>query len=52
MAACYIGRMIEEKEENVKIGKQAREVALARHDKGKIVEELLKTYQEIGYGTK
>lgn len=47
MAAYYIGRMIEDKEENVKIGKQAREVALVRHDKGKIVEELLKTYQEI-----
>lgn len=45
MAACYIGRMIEDKEENVKIGKQAREVALVRHDKGKIVEELLKTYR-------
>lgn len=47
MAAYYIGRMIEDKEENVKIGKQAREVALVRHDKGKIVEELLKTYREI-----
>lgn len=47
MAAYYIGRMIEDKEENVKIGKQAREVAQVRHDKGKIVEELLKTYQEI-----
>ena len=47
MAAYYIGRMIEDKEENVKIGKEAREVALVRHDKGKIVEELLKTYQEI-----
>lgn len=47
MAAYYIGRMIEDEEENVKIGKQAREVAKVRHDKGKIVEELLKTYQEI-----
>lgn len=52
MAASYIGRMIEDKEENVKIGKQAREVALVRHDKEKIVEELLKTYHEIEYGTK
>lgn len=47
MAAYYIGRMIEDKKENVKIGRQAREVALVRHDKGKIVEELLKTYQQI-----
>ena len=47
MAAYYIGRMIEDKEENVKIGKQAREVALVRHDKGKIVEELLRTYHQI-----
>lgn len=47
MAAYYIGRMIEDKEENMKIGKQAREVALVRYDKGKIVEELLKTYQQI-----
>ena len=47
MAAYYIGRMIEDKEENVKIGKQAREVAKVRHDKGKIVEELLRTYHQI-----
>lgn len=47
MAAYYIGRMIEDKKENVKIGRQAREVAQVRHDKGKIVEELLKTYQQI-----
>ena len=45
MAAYYIDRMIGDKEENVKIGKQAREVALVRHDKEKIVEELLKTYR-------
>lgn len=47
MAAFYIGKMIDDKEENVTIGKQAREVAKVRHNKGKIVEELLKTYQEI-----
>ena len=47
MAAYYIGRMIEDEEENVKIGKQAREVAKVRHDKGKIVEELLRTYHQI-----
>ena len=39
--------MIEDKEENVKIGKQAREVAKVRHDKGKIVDELLRTYHQI-----
>lgn len=47
MAAYYVGRMIDDKEENVTIGKQAREVAKVRHDKGKIVEELLRTYHQI-----
>ena len=45
MAAYYIGKMIEDKEGNVKFGKEAREAAIVRHDKGKIVEELLKTYR-------
>lgn len=31
----------------MKIGKEAREVALVRHDKEKIVEELLETYETI-----
>ena len=47
MAAYYIGRLIGDNEENVNIGRQAREVALMRHDKKKIVEELLKTYEDM-----
>lgn len=47
MAAYYIKRLIDNKEENVSIGKKARELALVRHDKMKIVKELLGTYHEI-----
>ena len=47
MAAYYVGRMIDDKEENVTIGKQARKVSMVRHDKEEIVEELLRTYHQI-----
>lgn len=47
MAAYYIKRLMDDKEENATIGRVAREVALARHNKNKIVEELLETYKEI-----
>lgn len=47
MAAYYIKRLIDNKEENAAIGKNAREVALARHDKKKIVEGLLAIYDQI-----
>ena len=47
MAAYYIKRLIDNKEENVNIGKAAREVALVRHDKVSIVDGLLKTYHNI-----
>lgn len=47
MAAYYIKRLIDNKEENRVIGKTAREVALVRHDKATIVDELLKTYHQI-----
>lgn len=47
MAAYYIKRLIEKQEENISMGKVAREVALVRHDKQAIVENLLKIYDEI-----
>lgn len=47
MAAYYIKRLIDNKEENMAIGKKAREIALVRHDKRQIVEELLDVYKQI-----
>ena len=47
MAAYYIKRLIENQEENISMGKVAREVALVRHDKRQIVEELLDVYEQI-----
>lgn len=47
MAAYYVGRMIEDEEENMAIGKKAREIALVRHDKKQIVKELLNVYGQI-----
>lgn len=36
-----------DRELNIRVGRQAREVALRRHDKGEIVAQLLRTYEEI-----
>lgn len=47
MAAYYIKRLVENQEENISMGKAAREAALVRHDKQAIVEGLLKIYDEI-----
>lgn len=47
MAAYYIKRLIDNQEENVNIGKAARETAMVRHDKKMIVEDLMKSYNEI-----
>lgn len=47
IAAYYIKRLIGNKEENMAIGKKAREIALVRHDKRQIVEELLDVYEQI-----
>lgn len=47
MAAYYIKRLVENQEENISMGKAAREVALVRHDKQAIVEGLLKIYDDI-----
>ena len=47
IAAYYIKRLIDNKEENMAIGKKAREIALARHDKRQIVKELLDVYEQI-----
>ena len=47
MAAYYIKRLIDNKEENMAIGIKAREIALVRHDKRQIVKELLDVYEQI-----
>lgn len=47
IAAYYIKRLIDNKEENMAIGKKAREIALVRHEKRQIVEELLDVYEQI-----
>lgn len=47
MAAYYIKRLIDNKEENMAIGIKAREIALVRHDKRQIVEDLLDVYNQI-----
>lgn len=47
MAAYYIERLASDRELNIRIGQQAREVALRRHDKDEIVAQLLRTYEEI-----
>lgn len=47
MAAFYIKRLIDNTEENMAIGKKARAIALVRHDKRQIVEELLDVYKQI-----
>ena len=47
IAAYRIAEIANDKELNLAIGKQARVVALKRHDKQHIVEELIKTYHEI-----
>lgn len=47
IAAYYIKRLIDNKEENMAIGKKAREFALVRHDKKQIVKELLDVYEQI-----
>ena len=47
IAAYYIKRLIDNKEENMAIGKKARKIALVRHEKRQIVEELLDVYEQI-----
>lgn len=47
LAAYYIKQLMENKEDNIAIGKSARQMALARHDKKMIVEDLIKSYNEI-----
>ena len=47
MAAYYIKRLIDNQEENVNIGKAARETAMVRHDPHIIVDQLLDCYTKI-----
>lgn len=47
MAAYYIGRLVSDINLNKRMGDAAHEVANVRHDKDKIVYQLLQTYQEI-----
>lgn len=47
MAAYYIKYLVDYPKENVAIGNAAKQVATVRHDKKKIVNELMETYQEM-----
>lgn len=47
MAAYYIKYLIENKDVNIELGKRANENSKARHDKQKIVTQLLETYNTI-----
>lgn len=47
MAAYYIKRLIDNLEENVNIGKAARDTAMVRHDPHIIVDQLLDCYTKI-----
>lgn len=47
MAAYYIKYLVDNPKENVAIGNAAKQVATVRHDKKKIVNELMETYQEM-----
>lgn len=47
IAAYYIMYLVDNSDVNIAIGKAAKQVATARHDKKKIVNELMETYQEM-----
>lgn len=47
IAAYYVGRMINDINENIKNGNAAHDVALRRHDKVSIVNSLIETYKEM-----
>lgn len=47
MAAYYIKHLIEHEDVNIELGKRASENAKTRHDKQKIVTQLLETYNAI-----
>lgn len=47
IAAYYIMYLVDNPGVNIAIGKAAKQVATARHDKKKIVNELMETYQEM-----
>lgn len=46
-AAYYVGKLIAETEENIRIGQEARKIAMERHNPQKIVKDLLETYKLI-----
>ncbi|MBR1401607.1 MAG: glycosyltransferase [Prevotella sp.] len=46
-AAYRISQVADDKELNQQVGKRAREIALKRHDRQRIVEELIATYHEV-----
>lgn len=46
-AAYYIGKLIANKEENIRIGAEALKVASVRHNPEEIVKDLLETYKKI-----
>lgn len=46
-AAYYIGKLIANKEENIRIGEEASKVARVRHNPEEIIKDLLETYKGI-----
>ena len=46
-SAFRISQVADDKELNQQVGKRAREIALKRHDRQRIVEELIATYHEV-----
>ena len=47
MGAYYVRELIEDLDKNRKMGKTAREEALSRHNRDKIITDLLNTYKTI-----
>ena len=47
IAAYYIMYLVDNPDVNIAIGKAAKQVATARHDKKKIVDKLMETYREM-----
>lgn len=47
MGAYFIRKLIEDKKLNVRMGKKGKEIAFIRHNKRKIIEDLLHTYMKI-----
>ena len=47
MGAYHVKRLLEDLNLNIKMGRASKEMALARHDRDKVVNDLLATYKSI-----